>query len=113
MGCLLLEPSIRIGKSIIVGGNLMTNFEYGIKKMPSFRAMGLKCDVPFTEVEAIKDVIHGSVRRASEFKYALNLDVRLGLSYHIRPDGFVYYSAYEVKKSNSFLMICSKLIFPK
>jgi hypothetical protein len=31
----------------------MNNFDNEIKKFPVFRAMGLKCDVSFTEIETI------------------------------------------------------------
>ncbi|MGV6936674.1 GyrI-like domain-containing protein [Paenibacillus sp. CMM36] len=75
----------------------MSRFEYEIKNLPAYRVVGLKCDVAFTEIETIKDVIQNSIRRVDEFEYAVNTDVRLGLSYHLRPDGFVYYSAYEVQ----------------
>ncbi|WP_440895634.1 GyrI-like domain-containing protein [Amphibacillus sp. Q70] len=76
----------------------MTNFTYQIKKLPAYRAMGLKCDVPFTEIETIKDTIQSSMSRVNELEYAVNKNMRLGLSYHLRPDGFVYYSVYEVQE---------------
>lgn len=81
----------------------MSHFEYEIKKLPAYRAMGLKCDVSFTEMEMIKDVIQHSISRANELKHAVNLDVRLGLSYHVRLDGFVYYSVYEVTEEQPLL----------
>lgn len=88
---------------IYVWRDIMNNFVYEIKQLPAFRAMGLKCDVPFTEIETITDVIQSSIRRVDEFEYAVNKDVRLGLSYHLRPDGFVYYSAYEVSDEQQVL----------
>lgn len=76
----------------------MKNFDYEIKTLPAYRAMGLKCDVPFTEIETIKDVIQDSMSRVDTLEYAVNKNIRLGLSYHLRPDGFVYYSVYEVEE---------------
>ncbi|WP_342426201.1 hypothetical protein [Paenibacillus sp. FSL L8-0158] len=35
----------------------MSRFEYEIKNLPAYRVVGLKCDVAFTEIETIKDVI--------------------------------------------------------
>ncbi|MFA1822384.1 GyrI-like domain-containing protein [Virgibacillus oceani] len=81
----------------------MSNVVYEIKKLPAYRAMGLKYEVPFTEIETITDVIQNSIRRVDEFEYAVNKDKRLGLSYHLRPDGFVYYSAYEVRDEQQVL----------
>lgn len=77
----------------------MKNFDYEIKKLPAYRAMGFKCDVSFTEIETIKDVIQDSMRRVDTLEYAVNKNIRLGLSYHLRPDGFVYYSVYEVQET--------------
>lgn len=76
----------------------MKNFHYEIKKLPAYRAMGIKCDVAFTEMKKIKDVIQSGINRVDELEYAVNKDTRLGFSYHIRSDGFVYYSAYEVRE---------------
>ncbi|QQK76182.1 GyrI-like domain-containing protein [Salicibibacter cibarius] len=81
----------------------MNRLEYDIKTLPAYRAMGIKCDVAFTEIEAIKEGIQHSIKRAKELEYAINTDMRLGLSYHLRPDGFVYYSAYEVQKEQPLL----------
>ncbi|QQK80086.1 GyrI-like domain-containing protein [Salicibibacter cibi] len=81
----------------------MSRLEYEIKKLPAYRAMGIKCDVAFTEIETIKEGIQHSIKRVEEFDYAVNPDVRLGLSYHLRPDGFVYYSAYEVQDEQALL----------
>jgi len=74
----------------------MNNIKYEVKTLPAYRAMGLKCDVSFTEIETIKEVIESSINRAEEFEYPVNLEERLALSYHLRPDGFTYYSVYEV-----------------
>jgi predicted transcriptional regulator YdeE len=76
----------------------MNNFDYEIKKLPAFRAMGLKCDISFTEITTIQDVIQSSISRVDALEFAVNKGIRLGLSYHLRPDGFVYYSAYEVRE---------------
>lgn len=76
----------------------MNNLNHQIKKLPAYRAMGLKCDVSFTEMEVIKDTVQSSMSRVGELEYAINKDIRLGLSYHLRPDGFVYYSVYEVQE---------------
>lgn len=81
----------------------MNNIEYEIKILPAYRAMGLKCDVSFTEIETIEGVIENSISRAKEFEYPVDSEVRLGLSYHLRPDGFTYYSVYEVQDEQQLL----------
>ncbi|GAA0323106.1 GyrI-like domain-containing protein [Oceanobacillus sp. FSL W7-1293] len=77
--------------------------EYEIKTLPAYRAMGLKCDVSFTDFETIKTVIENSMSRVKEFDYPVNPGIRLGLSYHLRPDGFTYYSVYEVQDKQPLL----------
>ncbi len=42
--------------------------EYEIKALPSYRAMGLLCDVSFTEIETITKVIEKSISRAEELE---------------------------------------------
>lgn len=48
-------------------------------------------------------MIESSISRAEEFAYPVNPRVRLGLSYHLRPDGFIYYSVYEVQGKQPLL----------
>lgn len=74
----------------------MNHFDYEIKEIPACRAMGIKCDVSFDEIETIKNVIQTLESRVHELPYAINKEIRWGLSYHLRPDGFTYYSVYEV-----------------
>ncbi|GAB2557343.1 GyrI-like domain-containing protein [Gracilibacillus alcaliphilus] len=81
----------------------MTHLKYEIKQIPAYRAMGLRGDISFQHIEAIADLIHTSITRVDELQYVVNKEVRLGLSYHLRPDGFTYYSVYEVQKSQPLL----------
>lgn len=73
-----------------------TVFTYEIVTMPAYRAVGLKWNGPYSEVSSLKQVIYSMSNRVEELEYVLNPDLQLGLSYHLRPDGFVHYSVYEV-----------------
>ncbi|MBD1383110.1 GyrI-like domain-containing protein [Metabacillus arenae] len=74
----------------------MHNFHYEIVKIPAYRGIGLKWDGPYTEISTLKKLINSMSSRVGELDYAINSEVQLGLSYHLRPDGFVLYSVYEV-----------------
>jgi predicted transcriptional regulator YdeE len=76
----------------------MQNFQYEIIKIPAYRAIGLKWDGPYSEVSTLKTLIYGMNERVGELDCAVNPDTQLGLSYHLRPDGFVHYSVYEVSE---------------
>lgn len=91
----------------------MSNIEYEIKTLPAYRVMGLKCDVSFTEIETIKNVIEDSISRVDEFEHPVNSNLRWGLSYHFRPDGFTYYSVYEVEDKQPLLDGMVEISVPK
>lgn len=69
---------------------------YKIVKMPAYRGVGLKWDGPYTEISTLKTLINTVKTRVGELDHAVNPEVQLGLSYHLRPDGFLHYSIYEV-----------------
>jgi predicted transcriptional regulator YdeE len=64
--------------------------------IPAYRAIGLKWEGPYNEVVNLKKVIDEMSGRVKELEYAVQPEIQLGLSYHLRPDGFVHYSVYEV-----------------
>ncbi|MDN4607832.1 GyrI-like domain-containing protein [Sporosarcina highlanderae] len=76
----------------------MQDFQYKIVNIPAYRAIGLKWDGPYTEVSTLKEIIFSMSSRVNELEHAVNPKVQQGLSYHLRPDGFVHYSVYEVSE---------------
>lgn len=76
----------------------MQNLRYEIVQIPAYRGIGLKWEGPYKEVSSLKELIFGMSSRVGELDYAINPTVQLGLSYHLRPDGFVHYSVYEVSE---------------
>ncbi|MGR3764304.1 GyrI-like domain-containing protein [Rossellomorea sp. NS-SX7] len=70
--------------------------DYEIVELPAYRAIGLKWEGAYTEIPALRELIQEMNARAGELEHAVNTDIQLGLSYHLRPDGFVHYSVYEV-----------------
>jgi predicted transcriptional regulator YdeE len=76
----------------------MENFQYKILKIPAYRGVGLKWDGSYTEIHILKNLIYNMNERVGELVHAVNRDMQLGLSYHLRPDGFVHYSVYEVSE---------------
>jgi predicted transcriptional regulator YdeE len=74
----------------------MENLDYKIVELPAYRAIGLRWEGAYTEIAALKEMIHEMSTHAGELEHVINSDVQLGLSYHLRPDGFVHYSVYEV-----------------
>ncbi|MFT4416438.1 GyrI-like domain-containing protein [Fredinandcohnia humi] len=76
----------------------MEQVTYKIIRLPAFRAAGLKWEGSFTEVSNLKDVIHSMSERVTELDHAVDPNMQLGLSYHLRPDGFMHYSVYEVSQ---------------
>lgn len=77
--------------------------KFEVKTIPRYRAMGLKCDVSFTDFERIKDTVESSINRLNEFDYVVNPETRLGLSYHLRSDGFTHYSVFKVTDEQPLL----------
>ncbi|KMJ59405.1 transcriptional regulator [Bacillus sp. LL01] len=66
--------------------------------LPAYRAVGLKWEGPYSEVPTLKEVIQHMSTRVIELPHTKDLDMQLGLSYHLRPDGFVHFSVYEVEE---------------
>ncbi len=76
----------------------MQHFRYEIVEIPAYRGMGIKWNGAYTEINSLKEFITTMSSRVGELEYAINPKVQLGLSYHLRPDGFVHYSVYEVSE---------------
>ncbi|RLQ94367.1 AraC family transcriptional regulator [Falsibacillus albus] len=70
--------------------------QYQIVTIPAYRGIGLKWEGAYSEVDELKKMIASMQGRVSELEHALHPELQLGLSYHLRPDGFVHYSVYEV-----------------
>ena len=74
----------------------MLDIQYRIVTKPAYRAIGLKWDGAWSEISDLKRIIHTVSERLGELNHAVSPNIQLGFSYHLRPDGFVHYSAYEV-----------------
>lgn len=74
----------------------MQNFNYEIVEIPAYRGIGLKWGGSYTEINTLKKLINSMSSRVGELDHVVNPETQLGLSYHLRPDGFVHYSVYEV-----------------
>ncbi|MCD8511713.1 MAG: GyrI-like domain-containing protein [Bacillus sp. (in: Bacteria)] len=72
---------------------------YTIIRKPAYRAIGLKWDGPWSEINKLKETIQTLEDRVKELPHAVQPDMQLGLSYHTRPDGFCHYSVYEVTET--------------
>ncbi|RXI96637.1 transcriptional regulator [Anaerobacillus alkaliphilus] len=70
--------------------------KYETVTKPRYRAIGMKWDGPWSEISGLKSMIQTMSERVGELTHAVDPDTQLGLSYHLRPDGFVHYSVYEV-----------------
>ncbi|MDG5789087.1 GyrI-like domain-containing protein [Evansella sp. AB-P1] len=73
--------------------------KYKIISKPSYRAVGLKWDGPWSKINELKNIIHTMSVRVVELEKAVDPSIQLGLSYHIRKDGFTHYSVYEVTEN--------------
>ncbi|GGF23731.1 hypothetical protein GCM10010954_23210 [Halobacillus andaensis] len=69
-----------------------------IIEIPAYRAVGMKWDGAYTEISSLKEMIQTMSERVQEIPQVLYPHIQLGLSYHLRPDGFVHYSVYEVER---------------
>ncbi|KPB06334.1 GyrI-like domain-containing protein [Bacillus sp. CHD6a] len=74
-----------------------------IVTIPSYRAMGLKWEGSYAEVPTLKELIIQMSNRVNELSYIKNPETQLGLSYHLRPDGFIHYSGFEVGEKQELL----------
>ncbi|MGI8315059.1 GyrI-like domain-containing protein [Halobacillus mangrovi] len=77
----------------------MTDLNKEIVLLPTYRAIGLKWEGPYEEVPELKKKIDRMSKRIDEID-AIDPDIQLGLSYHLRPDGFVHFSSYEVNEDH-------------
>ncbi len=75
--------------------------KYEIVKKSGYRAIGMKWDGPWSEISELKSMIQTMSERVGELTHAIDRDTQLGLSYHLRPDGFVHYSVYEVSEDQT------------
>lgn len=76
----------------------MEKFQYELVTLPAYKAIGLRWEGPYSEVSNLKEVIAEMSERVGELAYAVDPAVQLGLSYHLRPDGFVHYSVFRVRE---------------
>ncbi|WP_082234905.1 GyrI-like domain-containing protein [Halobacillus massiliensis] len=73
--------------------------KYQIVERPGYRAVGLKWEGAYSHVHTLKEVIAEVNERVKEFSSPVDPAIQLGLSYHLRPDGFSHYSVYEVPEN--------------
>lgn len=76
----------------------MDKLQYEIVTLPAYKAIGVKWEGPYTEVSSLKNVILQMSEQVGELPSAAEPEVQLGLSYHLRPDGFVHYSVFRVQE---------------
>ncbi|MFB4159576.1 GyrI-like domain-containing protein [Geomicrobium sp. JSM 1781026] len=84
-----------------------------VQTLPDYRVIGLKLDVSFTSIEEIPMLIEQSIQRKKELVDIKEPHVRYGLSYHTRPDGFVYYSAFHVSEEQEVPPGFVELVIPE
>lgn len=70
--------------------------DYKVVTIPEYRFIGMKWEGPYSDIPTLKETISKMSKRVNEMEYALNPNLQLGLSYHLREDGFIHYSGYEV-----------------
>ena len=87
--------------------------EYNIVTLPGYRGVGLKWEGAYAEVSTLKETIYHMKDRAKELEEAVDRNLQLGLSYHLRPDGFTHYSVYEVNKSQQISAGMIEIIIPE
>jgi predicted transcriptional regulator YdeE len=80
------------------GKEMTTTFEAKIVTKPAFHAVGIRWEGTFAEAGAggIRKVMKEMQDRLHEIEHVINPKFLLGLSYHMRPDGFTHYSVVEV-----------------
>lgn len=76
----------------------MEKLQYELVTLPAYKAIGVKWEGPYTKVSSLKNVILQMSDRVDELPTAVEPEVQLGLSYHLRPDGFVHYSVFRVQE---------------
>jgi predicted transcriptional regulator YdeE len=91
----------------------MEELNFEIIELPAYRAIGLKWDGSYTEIPDLKEIIHNMQDRVKELEHAVTPDLQLGLSYHLRPDGFVHYSVYEVSSEQEIPEGMEEVLVPR
>jgi predicted transcriptional regulator YdeE len=91
----------------------MEDLDFDIIELPAYRAIGLKWDGAYTEIPNLKKIIYTMQERVSELELAVNPEMQLGLSYHLRPDGFVHYSVYEVNAEQEIPEGMEEILVPQ
>lgn len=91
----------------------MENFHYEIVEIPAYRGIGLKWDGAYTEISSLKELINQMSSRVGELEHAVDPKLQLGLSYHVRSDGFVHYSVYEVSEEQQIPNEMVEINIPK
>ncbi|WP_173105788.1 GyrI-like domain-containing protein [Bacillus sp. KH172YL63] len=86
---------------------------YTIVKRPEYRAAGLRWEGAYVEVPQLKEMIHTLRNRAHELGKSGESNMQLGLSFHVRPDGFLHYSAYEVGRDQKVPDDMIEIIIPE
>ncbi|WP_205825396.1 GyrI-like domain-containing protein [Bacillus sp. RO1] len=81
--------------------------------IPSYRAMGLKWEGSYAEVPKLRELIIQMSNRVNELSYVKNPGTQLGLSYHLRSDGFIHYSGFEVDEKQELLPRMVEITVPE
>ncbi|WP_223701788.1 GyrI-like domain-containing protein [Sutcliffiella deserti] len=91
----------------------MEKLNYEIITKPAYRAIGMKWEGPYSEIKELKEVINTMSTRAGELEHAVEPEVQLGMSYHLRPDGFIHYSVFEVELKQEIPDEMEEIIVPE
>jgi predicted transcriptional regulator YdeE len=86
---------------------------YQIITLPEYRAIGMKWDGNWQEIDQLKAIIQTMSERVVELEGARHPEEQLGLSYHTRPDGFIHYSCYEVTNSQIIPSGMVEIVIPE
>lgn len=84
-----------------------------IKRLPSFRFMGMRKEVSFSDVNSLYEVIEKSREVVHKLEHAIHPEHLIGISFHTIKNGFVYYSGCEVSTEQSLLDGLEELSFPE
>jgi len=76
----------------------MKDFQYEIVTKPAYRGVGLKWEGSYEEVSTLGKLVENMRSKVGELVHAIDPKTQLGLSYHLRQDGFVHYSVFEVSE---------------
>ncbi|WP_240795582.1 GyrI-like domain-containing protein [Aquibacillus halophilus] len=79
----------------------MGHFKSEIVNIPAYQAVGSEWSGSYKEIGELKKMISTMRGRVEELIYTVEPKVQLGVSYHLRRDGFVHYSVYEVSEATN------------